>query len=409
MRKLVITVILIYTVIFSLSPKAQSYYAAGVSAMSVGDCRAALEWFKEAILEDPTLEDAYPNVKLWMGVCAYEIGNYAMARDLLKLFPDNELARTIIDRIDKGLSPEEKEWLVIKDLIKKNVETLREVNPPATPSTPSTSTESREGKSPFLLFLGIFVIVFAALMIAEMKFALISSMIARIPKVRIVIGEAEVVREVVHETMAEEKEEEEKVEEKEIEVDLEELMNATLDTVDRLIYGDEFAEVEEEEEESEIEKVAEELTFGTSESEEREEKEEEKEGEEVQVSEEIEHEKITEEAERVEKEEVEEKELEEKKKEAEKAVEEREEEMEIKIETTSEGLTEEDIEELEKKFKEVISKEEEEEEEEIPLELAGKSPQEIMEELEEKEEYDEEDAEKLVYAIEKLLKGEEES
>ena len=402
MRKLVILFAFLSLIVFSLSPKAQSYYTAGVSAMSVGDCRSALEWFKQALLEDPTLEDSYPNVKLWMGVCAYEIGNYALARDLLKLFPDNELARTIIKRIDMGLSPEEKEWLVIKDLIKKNVETLREVTPPSTPSTPSTSTEA-SGKSPILLFLGIFVIVFAALMIAEMKFALVSSMIAKIPKVRIVIGEAEVVREVVHETMTEEKEEEEKVEEKEIEIDLEELMNASLDTVDRLIYGEEFAKVEEEEEvkESEIEKVAEELVLGVEEGE----KEEDQVEEEMEIAEETEKEEVEEAAEMKEAEETQEVKEEVKEEESE---EKEEEEIEIKIETKSEELTEEDIKELEKKFKEIISEEEEEEEEEIPLELAGKSPQEIMEELEEKEEYDEEDAEKLVYAIEKLLKGEEE-
>ncbi len=338
----------------SLSPAAQQYYTAALSAMQMGDCSAAITWFEKALIEDPSIETLDPNVKLWMGICAYEIGDYAKAKDFLKLYPDNELARTILRKIEMGISPEEREWELIKSLISRGISIVQK---PELPSTPSTAVEEG-GKSPFLIFAGVFVVTFAALMILELKFALISSLLAKIPRIRIVIGEAEI-KEVVHESMREEEEkEEEEAEEKEIEVDVEELFNSPLELVDKLIYGEEF-EVE-------------------AEGEEKEEKKEEKE-------ERTEMEMVTEEL---------------------VSAEETSEE-EAQPAVSSGEITEEEMEELEKRAKEILEGMEEEEEG-VPLDIAGKSADEIFEELEEKEEYDEEDAEKIIYAIKMMTSGEEE-
>lgn len=397
MRKLVgVFFILAFVSVFPVSSKAYSYYTAAMAAMQMKDCGAALQWFEKALLEDPAIEDVDPYIKLWIGVCAYELKDYTKAQDFLKLFPDNELAKAILLRMKEGLSPEEKEWDEIKEMINQEKSYLKSFST-GIASTPTTATTNeREGNS-FLVFIGLFIVIFSSLMIVEMKFGTISTLLAKIPRVRIVFGNAEVVKEVVHETMREprkEELEEQKVEEKEVEVDIEELFNTPLDTVDKLIYGEDFVpEVQEEEikteEKSEIEMVTQELGSASADEEHQETQEEVEEKEETSEKAPegvVEEEKPQEEVEEKEPEKVE----------------------EASEKELGESLTEEDLDEVEKKAKEILESEGEEEELGIPVELAGMDADEILKELEDKDEYDEEDASKLLYAIQKLVEGEDE-
>ncbi len=420
MRKLVVIIyLLLFTVVFSVTPKAYSYYTAAMSAMQMKDCGAALQWFEKALLEDPTIEDVDPYIKLWMGVCAYEIKNYAKARDFLKLFPDNEIAKSILSRMKKGLSPEEKEWEEIKELISQEKLSLESFTIGSTPPTSTaTNTSAGEGKSSFLVFTGLFIVIFSALMILELKFGLIAGMMAKIPRIRIVVGNAEVVREVVHGTTEKpEAEQEEEVEEKEVEVDIEELFNAPLDTVDKLIYGEDFApEIQEEKVKEEIQKETEEKAEeGKSEMEVVTQKlgnvgsldeEEESEFLEEPSDRESEEDLVTEEE--YPQEEVKEQSEEIKEESEEEPKEEEIEEKSAEKVTHSENLTDEDVDEVEKRAREILAEGEEEEEEGVPIELAGMDAEDILNELEEKDEYDEEDADKLLFAIQKLVRGEEE-
>ncbi len=393
MRKLVgIFFVLIFVSVFPVSSKAYSYYTAAMSAMQMKDCGAALQWFEKALLEDPAIEDIDPYIKLWIGICAYELKDYTKAQDFLKLFPDNEVAKAILLRMKEGLSPEEKEWDEIKEMINQEKLSLRGFSLGAT-----SATATNENGNTFLVFTGLFIVIFSALMIMEIKFGTVSSMLAKIPRVKIVFGNAEVVKEVVHETMKETKKEEveeTKIEEKEVEVDIEELFNTPLDTVDKLIYGEDFVpEVQEEEseEKSEIEMVTQELGSATSVEEEH---------HEIQEEAEEEKEETPKEEPEVAEEEKPQEELEES--------EEKEQVEEISEKEPGESLTDEDLDEVEKKAKEILESEEEEEEVGIPVELAGMDAEEILNELENKDEYDEEDANKLLYAIQKLVGGEEE-
>ena len=421
MRKLVIILyLLIFTLAFSVSPKAYSYYTAAMSAMQMKDCGAALQWFEKALLEDPAIEDVDPYVKLWMGVCAYEVKNYTKARDFLKLFPDNEIAKSILLRMERGLSPEEKEWDEIKELISQEKLSLKGFTIGSTPPT-STATSANEngGKSSFLVFTGLFIVIFSGMMILELKYGVIAGVLAKIPRVRIIVGNAEIVKEVVHETMEkpQEEEKEEEEEEKEVEIDIEELFNTPLDTVDKLIYGEDFVpevkeEKEEEEGKSEMEMVTQKLgSVGSLEEEGSEEESvQEKEEKEAELEEEVEE--VKEEGTSEEKEEEEEEEEIEKESESEIEPEEQETITEAQEESetekpSGESLTDEDVSEVEKRVKELLE-EEEEEEAGIPVELAGMDAEDILNELEEKDEYDEEDADKLLLAIQKLIGGDEE-
>ncbi len=420
MRKLVVIIyLLLFTVVFSVTPKAYSYYTAAMSAMQMKDCGAALQWFEKALLEDPTIEDVDPYIKLWMGVCAYEIKNYAKARDFLKLFPDNEIAKSILSRMKKGLSPEEKEWEEIKELISQEKLSLESFTIGSTPPTSTaTNTSAGEGKSSFLVFTGLFIVIFSALMILELKFGLIAGMMAKIPRIRIVVGNAEVVREVVHGTTEKpETEQEEEVEEKEVEVDIEELFNAPLDTVDKLIYGEDFApEIQEEKVKEESQKEMEEKAEkGKSEMEVVTQKlgnvgssDEEEEMEFFEESTDKESEEVTEEENPWKEIEGQSEEIKKEPEEEPKEKVEKIEEKSAKRASHSENLTDEDVDEVEKRAREILAEGEEEEEEGVPIELAGMDAEDILNELEEKDEYDEEDADKLLFAIQKLVRGEEE-
>ena len=389
MRKLVVVLfVLIFAMAFSVSPKAYSYYTAAMSAMQMKDCGAALQWFEKALMEDPAIEDIDPYIKLWIGVCAYELKDYTKARDFLKLFPNDELAKTILMRMKEGLSPQEKEWDEIKELINQEKLSLKGFTLSSTPT-------NEKGSSTFLVFTGLFIVIFSFLMIMEIKYGTVSGMLAKIPRVKIVFGKAEIVKEVVHETMKKpEKAEvkEEKVEEKEVEVDIEELFNTPLDTVDKLIYGEDFVpEVQEEETEkkSEIEMVTQELGSAASEENVEEEK--------TEIQEEVEKDQTSEEeiSETPEEETLE------------SAEEQKESEEAVAEEPAEESLTDEDLDEVEKRAKEILESEEEEETG-IPVELAGMDAEDILSELENKDEYDEEDADKLLFAIQKLVGGEDE-
>ncbi len=420
MRKLVVIIyLLLFTVVFSVTPKAYSYYTAAMSAMQMKDCGAALQWFEKVLLEDPTIEDVDPYIKLWMGVCAYEIKNYAKARDFLKLFPDNEIAKSILSRMKKGLSPEEKEWEEIKELISQEKLSLESFTIGSTPPTSTaTNTSAGKGKSSFLVFTGLFIVIFSALTILELKFGLIAGMMAKIPRIRIVVGNAEIVREVVHGTTEKpETEQEEEVEEKEVEVDIEELFNAPLDTVDKLIYGEDFApEIQEEKVKEESQKEMEEKAEkGKSEMEVVTQKlgnvgssDEEEEMEFFEESTDKESEEVTEEENPWKEIEGQSEEIKKEPEEEPKEKVEKIEEKSAKRASHSENLTDEDVDEVEKRAREILAEGEEEEEEGVPIELAGMDAEDILNELEEKDEYDEEDADKLLFAIQKLVRGEEE-
>ena len=321
------------------------YYLAGIRAYQLQDCRSAIKWLEEALAKDPSLESYDPQIKFKIGYCAYMIGDFDRARTYLSLYPDNALARSILKSI--GKVEQENEWM--KWLMTPEKEPI----PVATET--QVATPQKAGKSAhvsfYMLVLGVFITVFATLMILEWRGGFVTSLVMKLmgPGVVVVEESKEVAEEI-------EEEKKEKVEEKEIELDLDELLNSTIDTVDKLIYGEEgfvkgeVVEEEVEEPEEEAEEVAEEVG------------EEEKEG-----------------------------------------AEEKEELMkEISQAVKEETLTEDDESEVEKKADELL-KELEEMEDVTLAEDAAKTLDDIVEELEAKEKYEPDDARKFLLLVERYV------
>ncbi len=370
MRWLTFLLIVLGILIFSQSSKALEYYSAGMSAYLSGDYDLALKWFEKALTLSPDIESYDPHIKLKMGISAFMIGDYDTARDLLKLYPNDVVARGILKIIEKGIPESEWEkWLMIP----KESELQ--------PSTPATAqAEGKRGKSPFLIFLGLFAILFSALMILELRFSLITSLIAKLPRIKIVMGkekeekpsEAETVVEITEPV-----EVPETAEEKEMEISFEEIMKAPLETVDKLIYGpDVFEEVEErvegeQEEKEEKEAVPEEAAEGKEE--------------------EVEEKKAETESEKMEEEKVEKKEPS------------TSEIVQELVGPKEEESSEDDIlRKSEELLKEIDAKEES-----VDLEETLRDVEELMEDLEAKEEYSPEDAEKMVRILKRLAHDEE--
>lgn len=91
---------LLFFLLLSLTIFSNDLYTNALNAYLEGDYRRALRLFEESLQKDPTIEERDPLVKLKMGICAYAIGDYEKARAYLSNFPDNVIAREILNRLN---------------------------------------------------------------------------------------------------------------------------------------------------------------------------------------------------------------------------------------------------------------------------------------------------------------------
>jgi len=91
---------LLFFLLLSLTIFSNDLYTNALNAYLEGDYRRALRLFEESLQKDPTIEERDPLVKLKMGICAYAIGDYERARAYLSNFPDNVIAREILNRLN---------------------------------------------------------------------------------------------------------------------------------------------------------------------------------------------------------------------------------------------------------------------------------------------------------------------
>jgi len=360
--------ILTVTLVLAVSSEAKSYYLAGLRAYQMQDCVNAIKWFEKALIKDPSIEEYDPQIKFRMGYCAYILGDYDMARDYLSLYPDNPVAINLLKSINKA--KEEETWKKWINIPEENQTTA------ATSTEKSSQTEKAAKPSTplrvYLLMFGIFLIIYIVIFFLELKTAIISRLLMKFMGGKAITKQVEV-KQVAAEIKEEKKES--PIEGKEVELNLEDILNASLDTVDKLIYGDSF--------ESESQKVENE-TKGAQVSEKE------------QISEADTHKAESEETEK-----------------ALPKEEEKEEKTEKEVvmeelshqESDKETLTEEDMNEVMKKADKVL-KELEDVEESTPIDFAGKDIDELIEELEEKNSYEPEDAEAFMYILSNLVERE---
>lgn len=376
MRKVLLLFILVIItpLIFSVTSEAKSYYLAGLRAYQMQDCVNAIKWFEKALVKDSSIEEYDPQVKFKIGYCAYLLGDYDMAKDYLSLYPDNPVAVSLLKSIGKAREKDSwKKWL---DIPKENQTIV------ATATKEATKTkESKKSSIPFkvyLLMFGIFLIIYASIFFLELKTGIITRLMMKLLGGSISAETVEV-KQVAAEIEEEKKEVE--IEEKEVEFELEEILNASLDTVDKLIYGDSFGF-----EGREFEEEKKEKTHASKENLDEQQKAEVQETKALKEEEAPSEEEMKEEeGERTEKEVV-------------------IEELAHQEERDKEALTEEDEDEVLRKANEVL-KELEDVEEGTPIDLAGKDIDELMEELEEKDSYGPEDAEAFMYILTNLIEG----
>ncbi len=359
MRRLSVFVFILFVLITILygQNSGMDYYLAGIRAYQVQDCKNAVNWLEEALAKDPDIEVYDPEIKLKIGVCAYRIGDYDKAKAYLSLFPNNALAKNLLELIKEGKHEEEWEkWLMVE-----------KPTPQPVATTTQEASPVKESKFPsqfsyYLLVIGMFFVIFAVLTFLEWKFGLITSFILKALGGSVTVTpETYQPKEVAEEIEAKP---EASVEEKELEFDLEEIMNARLDVIDRLIYGDEgFIEEEEVKEITEEKEEAPETTEEMVEAPEEESGESEKEEVMAEIAEAVQEKKET--------------------------------------------LTDSDEDEVERKAVELL-KELEELEDFINPEDAGKTLEEMVEELESKDKYSPEDAKRFLYLIEQYIKSKKE-
>jgi len=124
--------------------QAYSYYLSGMKAYRIGDYKLSQNLLYKSIQVSPQLENYDPNIKLYLGLSAFQNKDYAIALEYLPMFSENPLAVQALESIkNNGISSE------------------FHFEQATVPSTPEELTASEEKSSfPLLTFFLITFVIF---------------------------------------------------------------------------------------------------------------------------------------------------------------------------------------------------------------------------------------------------------
>jgi hypothetical protein len=105
--------------IFSYASIDEAYnlYLSGLKAYRSGEYENAQNFLNSALEKSPKIEDEVPEIKLYLGLSAFQNQDYDTSYQYLSLFPDNALAKESIRNIENNLLTED---IDLGDLVIKN-------------------------------------------------------------------------------------------------------------------------------------------------------------------------------------------------------------------------------------------------------------------------------------------------
>lgn len=87
--------------------QAYSYYLSGMKAYRIGDYKLSQNLLYKSIQVSPQLENYDANIKLYLGLSAFQNKDYAIALEYLPMFSENPLAVQALESIkNNGISSE---------------------------------------------------------------------------------------------------------------------------------------------------------------------------------------------------------------------------------------------------------------------------------------------------------------
>ncbi|MEN3043187.1 MAG: hypothetical protein ABDH59_07850 [Fervidobacterium sp.] len=170
-QKIVIfALLLIFSIVaFSVSQKAIEYYSAAELSYKSGDYTTALRNYELALTTDPTIEGFDSYVKFKMGISAYMVGNYDKARGYLSGY-NTGFVKELLSSINKRQAQDEwKRWII------KHKPAVSEIPTQTSYDTPKSKPTN------FILPIIIFLIIFIALLFAEIRILKIRKQVIELP------------------------------------------------------------------------------------------------------------------------------------------------------------------------------------------------------------------------------------
>lgn len=103
-----IFILMICTSVFCVEfDQAYSYYLSGMKAYRIGDYKLSQDLLYKSIQVSPQLENYDANIKLYLGLSAFQNKDYAIALEYLPMFSENPLAAQALESIkNNGISSE---------------------------------------------------------------------------------------------------------------------------------------------------------------------------------------------------------------------------------------------------------------------------------------------------------------
>lgn len=144
---LIFLLIFISISIFSYASIDEAYnlYLSGLKAYRSGEYENAQNFLNSALEKSPQIEDEVPEIKLYLGLSAFQNQDYDTSYQYLSLFPDNALAKESLRNIENNSLTED---IDLGDLVINN----------ATPSASNTEESSFNVGSFITITLIIFII-----------------------------------------------------------------------------------------------------------------------------------------------------------------------------------------------------------------------------------------------------------
>lgn len=127
-NKLLIFLLLFLSIsIFSYASIDEAYnlYLSGLKAYRSGEYENAQNFLNSALEKSPEIEDEVPEIKLYLGLSAFQNQNYDISYQYLSLFPNNALAKESLRIIENNLLTEE---IDLGDLVIKNATSSATIN-----------------------------------------------------------------------------------------------------------------------------------------------------------------------------------------------------------------------------------------------------------------------------------------
>lgn len=133
------------TLISANYDEAYNLYLSGLKAYRSGEYKSAQQFLEEALNKSPKIEDEIPEIKLYLGLAAFQNKNYDLSYQFLSLFPNNALAKESIRNIENNLIAKE---IDLGDLVIKN------------PTSNATTIEANKSNFNLGSFITITLIIF---------------------------------------------------------------------------------------------------------------------------------------------------------------------------------------------------------------------------------------------------------